>query len=81
AALLAAGGTAWLARSQTLHARAVVRDAGPLRAEPSLGADPVAQSTPTDLARVDARQAAWSRVTLDGGRAGWMESSRLVPLD
>jgi hypothetical protein len=53
------------------------------RCAPSRRSAPIPSPSrhPTDLARVDARQAAWSRVTLDGGRAGWMESSRLVPLD
>jgi hypothetical protein len=59
---------------------AVVRRDGPLRAEPALGAEPAAPLHVSDVARVVARQHAWSRVRLDGDREGWIESDRLVPL-
>jgi hypothetical protein len=78
--LLFSGAAAWLTTTQRTADRAVVRDAGPLRAEPSLGADAVGQTTPTDLARVAAEQAAWTRVVLEGEREGWIESARLVRL-
>ncbi|MGZ8470333.1 MAG: hypothetical protein ACXW61_12135 [Gemmatirosa sp.] len=66
-----------LARARDL---AVVRRDGPLRAEPALGADQAAPLHVSDVARVVARQHAWSRVRLDGEREGWVESDRLVPL-
>jgi uncharacterized protein YgiM (DUF1202 family) len=33
------------------------------------------------VARVLGRQSVWSRIALDGGREGWIESERLAPLD
>jgi len=59
---------------------AVVGEAGPLRTEPVLGAETTAPVERTDVARLGARAGAWVRVELDGGRAGWIEIDRLVPL-
>jgi tetratricopeptide (TPR) repeat protein len=59
---------------------AVVRDDGAARVEPALAADQSAPVQVSDVAHVVARQNAWSRVRLDGGREGWIESQRLAPL-
>jgi uncharacterized protein YgiM (DUF1202 family) len=34
-----------------------------------------------EVVRVTGRQGAWSRVQLDDGREGWVETARLVSLD
>lgn len=80
-ALLLGGGTAWLAATQTLRERALVRAAGPLRTDPAVGAEPSAQADFTDVARVEARQGDWVRVSLDGDRAGWLPAEALLPLE
>ena len=59
---------------------AVVRGDGAARVEPVLSADQAAPVQVSDVAHVVARQNAWARVRLDGGREGWIESDRLVPL-
>jgi hypothetical protein len=61
-------------------ALAIVRGDGAARVEPVLSADQSAPVQVSDVARVVARQNAWSRVRLDGEREGWIESERLVPL-
>jgi len=80
AALAAAGAGGALAAHADPADRAVVTTAGPLRTEPMLGAEPGSPADRTDVARVVARQATWTRVALDGGRDGWIESARLAPL-
>jgi tetratricopeptide (TPR) repeat protein len=58
----------------------VVRDDGAARTEPALAAEQAAPVQVSDVARVLARQNAWARVRLDGGREGWIEGDRLAPL-
>lgn len=58
----------------------VVRTAGPLAVSPALGADRAANTEVGEVARVRALHGVWSRVVLDGGRSGWIESSRLISL-
>lgn len=59
---------------------AIVTVAGALRAEPILGADRTGVVERTDVAYVRSRRSVWTRVTLDGGRDGWIESERLTSL-
>ncbi|MFI5231091.1 MAG: BatD family protein [Gemmatimonadales bacterium] len=59
---------------------AVVVDPGPLRALPALGAEGEAVPMAGEVARVTQRQGVWTRVSLDGGRDGWIASERLAPL-
>ncbi|MDQ3951105.1 MAG: hypothetical protein M3282_12295, partial [Gemmatimonadota bacterium] len=58
----------------------VVRTAGPLAVSPALGADRAGDAEVGEVARVRALHGVWSRVALDGGRSGWIESSRLISL-
>jgi hypothetical protein len=58
----------------------VVQTAGPLVVSPALGADRAGNTEVGEVARVRALQGVWSRVLLDGGRSGWIESSRLISL-
>jgi hypothetical protein len=58
----------------------VVVDPGPLRALPALGAEGEAVPMAGEVARVTQRQGVWTRVSLDGGRDGWIASERLAPL-
>jgi hypothetical protein len=58
----------------------VVQTAGPLAVAPALGADRAGHTEVGEVARVRALHGVWSRVLLDGGRRGWIEDSRLIPL-
>jgi hypothetical protein len=58
----------------------VVQAAGPLAVSPALGADRAAGADVGEVGRVRAVHGVWSRVVLDGGRHGWIESSRLISL-
>jgi hypothetical protein len=58
----------------------VVRTPGPLAVNPALGADRVGSTEIGEVARVHGIHGVWSRVALDGGRHGWIESSRLISL-
>lgn len=73
-----AGGLRELERGARL---AVISEGGPLRLLPALGADQGASALVGEVARTKARQGVWTRVELDGGRSGWVETQRLVPLD
>jgi hypothetical protein len=59
---------------------AVVQRSGALVVSPALGADRAGNADVGEVARVRALYGAWSRVVLDGGRQGWIESARLIPL-
>jgi len=59
---------------------AVIVDPGPLRALPALGAEGESVPMVGEVARVVQRQGVWTRVSLDGGREGWIASERLAPL-
>jgi tetratricopeptide (TPR) repeat protein len=58
----------------------VIQTAGALAVSPALGADRAGSTELGEVARVRALHGVWSRVVLDGGRSGWMESSRLISL-
>lgn len=62
------------------HNLAVVRRTGSLAADPSLGAELGPTAIIGEVVRVSGRQGAWTRVILDDGRDGWMESASLLPL-
>jgi hypothetical protein len=59
---------------------AVVVEPGPLRALPALGAEGESVPVVGEVARVVQRQGVWTRISLDGGRDGWIASERLAPL-
>ena len=84
ATLVLAGGAATGARlfEDRLEGRdlAVIVDPGPLRALPALGAEGESVPMAGEVARVTQRQGVWTRVSLDGGRDGWIASERLAPL-
>jgi tetratricopeptide (TPR) repeat protein len=69
-------------QSERLSARdlVVVRVGGSLAVSPALGADRAADTEVGEIARVRAIHGVWSRVALDGGRHGWIESARLISL-
>jgi hypothetical protein len=73
----AAGGMREVERGVRL---AVVGEGGMLRTLPALGGDRGAIVLTGEVARTRARQGVWTRVELDGGRVGWVETQRLVPL-
>ena len=50
-------------------------------ADPQLGGERGATAIIGEVVRVTGRQGAWSRVRLDDGRDGWIESAALVSLD
>jgi hypothetical protein len=59
---------------------AIVEEHGALRSVPALGGERGSAVSTGDLARVLRREGAWARVALDGGREGWIEWEKLVPL-
>jgi hypothetical protein len=60
---------------------AVVRHTVSLSTDPALGGDLGPTAIVGEVIRVTGQQGAWSRVRLDDGREGWVESSRLLSLD
>jgi hypothetical protein len=75
-------GLAGIHQVERLSARdlAVVQMSGPLAVGPALGADRAGHAEVGEVARLRAVQGVWSLVVLDGGRSGWIESSRLISL-
>jgi tetratricopeptide (TPR) repeat protein len=69
-------------QAERLSARdlVVVQTGGPLAVSPALGADRAGNAEVGEVARARAFHGVWSRVVLDGGRSGWIESSRLISL-
>jgi hypothetical protein len=59
----------------------VMRTTASLRSDPELGGERGATAIIGEVVRVTGRQGAWTRVVLDDGRDGWLESSSLVSLD
>ena len=80
AAAMAIGAFALTDRVSGRHL-AVVRHTEALRSDPQLGADRGAIAIVGEIVRVSGREAAWSRVTLDDGRDGWVQSADLVSID
>ena len=60
---------------------AVVRRTASLSADPQLGGELGATAIVGEVVRVRGRQGAWTRLVLDDGRDGWVESAALIPLD
>jgi hypothetical protein len=58
----------------------VVVNAVRLRSGPALGAETGAETITGEVARVEGRQGAWTRLRLSDGRRGWVESRQLQPL-
>lgn len=80
AGVIALGGFVMAERLGGRHL-AVVRQTTSLRAEPDLGGDTDATAIIGEVVRVRGRQGAWSRLILDDGRDGWIETESLVSLD
>jgi hypothetical protein len=59
----------------------VMRDTASLRSDPELGGERGATAIIGEVVRITGRHGAWSRVVLDDGREGWLESAMLVSLD
>jgi hypothetical protein len=60
---------------------AVLRRTASLNVDPQLGSERGATAIIGEVVRVTGRQGAWSRVSLDDGRDGWIENAVLVSLD
>jgi len=80
AVLLAIAGFALADRMSGRHL-GVMRTTSSLRSDPELGGERGATAIIGEVVRVTGRQGAWTRVALDDGRDGWLESSSLVSLD
>ena len=83
AVVLAIGGAlaaAWLDEMSEAKHLAVVSPGAALYASPALGAEHAAALEAGDVARVEGRDGAWSRVRLDGDRDGWVETERLTSI-
>jgi tetratricopeptide (TPR) repeat protein len=59
---------------------AVVRSTTSLSADPTLAGERGPTTIVGEVVRVGGRQGAWTRVVLDDGRDGWLESASLFPL-
>jgi hypothetical protein len=60
---------------------AVVRQTTMLRTQPDLAGDTDATAIVGEVVRVGGREGAWSRVVLDDGRDGWVETDSVLSLD
>ena len=80
AAMIALGGFALNDRLSGRHL-AVIRHTESLSQGPELGGERGATAIIGEVVRVMGRQGAWSRVVLDDGRDGWLESAALISLD
>lgn len=80
AALLAAGLAGWVHDRADASNLVVVSEGGNLRTAAALGAEPGVSVSTGELVRVDRREGAWSRVTVDRGTRGWIEDTRIIPL-
>jgi tetratricopeptide (TPR) repeat protein len=60
---------------------AAMRVTTSLSTEPQLGGERGATAIIGEVVRVAGRQGAWSRVVLDDGRDGWIETSSLISID
>jgi hypothetical protein len=59
----------------------VLRRTASLSVDPQLGSERGATAIIGEVVRITGRQGAWSRVSLDDGRDGWIENEVLVSLD
>ena len=68
---------------QRLAARnlGVIRSTSRLSSDPALGGETRGTAVIGEVARTVRRQGAWTFVSLDDGREGWIESSILAPLE
>ena len=80
AGLTALGGFALNDRLSGRHL-AVIRHTESLNQGPELGGERGATAIVGEVVRVTGRQGAWTRVVLDDGRDGWVESAALLSLD
>ncbi len=60
---------------------AVVRHTVSLSSDPALGGDLGPTTIVGEVVRVTGREGAWTRIVLDDGREGWVDSARLISLD
>jgi hypothetical protein len=80
AMIIAVGAFALSERLSGRHL-AVLRRTASLSADPELGGERGATAIIGEVIRIAGRQGAWSRVVLDDGRDGWLETSALLSLD
>jgi hypothetical protein len=80
AVAIAIGGFAMSDRLGGRHL-AVVRTTIALRNEPDLGGETDATAIVGEVVRVNGQQGGWSRLVLDDGRDGWIETDALLSLD
>jgi hypothetical protein len=80
AALIAVSGFA-ISDHLSGHRLAVMRHTAALSIDPELGGERGATAIIGEVVRVTGRQGAWSRVVLDDGRDGWIDSGELMSLD
>jgi tetratricopeptide (TPR) repeat protein len=60
---------------------AVMRRSTSLSVDPELGGELGATAIVGEVVRLRGRQGAWTRLVLDDGRDGWVETAALIPLD
>jgi len=80
AAIVALTGFA-LAERAAGHHLVVLRRTASLSSDPEIGGERGPTAIVGEVVREIGRQGAWTRVRLDDGRDGWVESAALISLD
>jgi len=78
--LLSGGAAAWVHDRTDASDLAVIAESRNTRAAPALGAEPGISTVAGEIVRITRREGVWSRVTMERGTGGWMESGNLLPL-
>lgn len=78
--IIALGGL-WLADRDAGRHLDVMRETASLRSDPEIGGESGPTAIVGEVVREIGRQGAWTRVRLDDGRDGWIESATLISLD
>jgi hypothetical protein len=70
-----------LDQRQAARNLAVIRSTSRISSDPALGGETKATAVIGEVARAVRRQGAWTLVSLDDEREGWIESTRLISLE
>ena len=70
-----------LDQRQAARNLAVIRSTARISSDPALGGDTKGTAVVGEVARTVRRQGAWTLVSLDDDREGWIESSRLISIE
>jgi hypothetical protein len=80
-AIVALAGALELLDRASVRGLGVVRGARDLLESPSPTSPPLADALAGDVGTLGVREGAWLRISLGGGRAGWIPAAAVLPLD